>query len=132
MDNSGSSENPGSTGNSGPADNSEYNEITDIDYYQREVISAKNAKKALEKDPSTWTQDEKIAAEAYKEIDEFNNDSLNEHIAFNTKNLRDAIKSSKTGVSNDGISTSKKRGADYTPQEGYVNKYIKEERSNDK
>ena len=129
MDNSGSTGNSGSADNSGPADNSG-SSVTDIDYHQRELILAKEAKKALEKDPSSWTPDEKEAALAYIEIDEFNKDSIDDYIKSHTKSLKDAIKSSKP-VYNENSSTSRKRGADYTPEEGYVNKYIRGEGSND-
>jgi len=116
-------DNVNSESNIGREDNTEGNSNKssiqqDIDYYQRELLQARIARKALDKNPSNWTSDDHFAADIYKEIDDFNKEALDSHIKDNNNKLKEAFNSLKT-VANP--SSSMKRGPDYTPQENLVN-----------
>ncbi len=114
-------------GNSGPADvnsGSGANNITDIEYHQRELALARLAVSSLNKTHDSLTPDERMAIEAYKEIEQYDAKSLHEAIGHHEKSLKQAIKDSGK-VYNSKESTSIKRGADYNPQESLVNKYTK-------
>jgi len=100
----------------------------DIDYYQRELIQARNAKKAFNKNPSFWTSDDHFAANIYKEIDDFNEEALNSHIKDNQDKLKEALNSIKKETN---TSSSIKRNPDYTPEESLVkNKSFRTDESN--
>jgi hypothetical protein len=105
-------------GESSTEDNSNKSSIKDdIDYYQRELIQAKNARKAFDKDPSNWTSDDHFAANIYKDIDDFDIKSLDSHIKDNQNKLKEALNSIKKETN---TSSSIKRNPDYTPQESLV------------
>ncbi len=111
-------------------DNSNKSSIKDdIDYYQRELIQARNARKAFDKDPSNWTSDDHFAANIFKDIDDFNIKSLDSHIKDNQNKLKEALNSIKKETN---ASSSIKKNPYYTPQESLVKSksFISDETSN--
>ena len=95
---------------------------SEVDYYQRELIVAKNAKKALSKNPASWTPDERYAVECFEIIDDFNNKALDEHISHNNTKLKEAIKNTQSSPQ---INTSNKRNANYEAEGSSASKHTK-------
>jgi len=118
---------PASSGSDNFQDNSATENVSEVDYYQRELIMAKDALKALNKDKTNLTETERFAKEAFEDIDEFNKKDLEAHIASNTNNLKKAITNSAKANANshDDSLTSMKRAGGNRTEDDFSNKYTK-------
>lgn len=84
----------GSSGTVGLTNTAGPNVNSDLPYWQDELKLSLDALSALNKNPVNWTQYEKLAAEAYKKINQFNKNNIENSIKIHSSNIKTTIRES--------------------------------------